>query len=154
MLIVLIDSIKVVTLIVLKLTHVSLFLLQQLLDDLNHMLTLTTKLFLILSGSFLLQLLSTKLCDSPPDFLFSIYYYTNIARMLMDLEINTTLLASSVKFPMSMVIYKLASPPPSMFFNFNKFLSYLDKDVFKQTQIFYHANVIFLLLLIYTTIIW
>ena len=74
--------------------------------------------------------------------------------MLMDLEINTTLLASSVKFPMPMVIYKLASPPPSMFFNFNKFLSYLDEDVFKQTQIFYHANVIFLLLLIYNTTIW
>ena len=75
-------------------------------------------------------------------------------RMLMDLEINTTLLASSVKFTTPMVTYKLASPPPTMFFNFNNFLSYLDKDVFKQTQIFYHANVIFLLLHIYTTIIW
>ena len=62
---------------------------QQLLKDLNHMLNTSIKdtpdfiriLISSIKKSYLkitLELLSTKLCDSPRDFIFSMYYYQAI----------------------------------------------------------------------------
>ena len=114
------------------------------------------------------QLLSTKLCDSPPDFIFSIYYhqaidlieskiykpltpkskkkppinvcsifcenkgveFINIAGILCDPDIVKSLPSSSVKFPMPMVTYRLTPPISTKVFNFNKFGTNLDLDLF------------------------
>ena len=77
--------------------------------------------------------------------------FINIIRILRDPDIVKSLGLSSVKFPIPMVTYKLTSPISTKFFNFNKLVNNLDLDLFLQTQIVYHANVIALLLLINTT---
>ena len=48
---------------------------------------------------------------------------------LRDHEIDNSLPASSVKFPMPMMNYKLAPPLSTKFFNVNKFFKCLDLDV-------------------------
>ena len=54
--------------------------------------------------------------------------FTNIARILHDPDTVKSLPASSVKC--SMVTYKLTPPTSTKFFNFNKFVSNLDLDLF------------------------
>ena len=81
---------NMVVLIVGKITKVfPLLLPQKFLNDLNHMLNTSIKdapNFIRISISNMKkshlknthELLSTKLCDSPPDFIFSIYYHQAI----------------------------------------------------------------------------
>ena len=56
--------------------------------------------------------------------------FINIACILHDPDIVKSLLSSSVKFPMTMVTYKLTPPISTKFFNFNEFVNNLDLDLF------------------------
>ena len=56
--------------------------------------------------------------------------FINIARILRDPDIIKSLPSSSVKFPVSMVTYKLTPPVSTKFFNFNRFVNNLDLDLF------------------------
>ena len=55
--------------------------------------------------------------------------FINIACILHDPDIKS-LPSSSVKFPITMVTYKLTPPTSTKFFNFNKFVNNLDLDLF------------------------
>ena len=56
--------------------------------------------------------------------------FINTARILHDPKLVKSLPSSSVKFYMLMVTYKLTPPISTKFFNFNKFVSNLDLDLF------------------------
>ena len=108
-----------------------------------------------------IDLIESKICKpltprskkKPPKNVCSIFFenkvveFINIACILPDPDIVKSLPSSSVKFLIPMVNYKLTPPISTRFFNFNKFVSNLDLDLF----IVYPANVITLLLLINTT---
>ena len=56
--------------------------------------------------------------------------FINIARILHGPDTVKSLPSLSVKFPISMVTYKLTPPISTKFFNFNKFVHNLDLDLF------------------------
>ena len=56
--------------------------------------------------------------------------FINIACILRDPDIIKSLPSASLNFPRPMVAYKLTPPVSKKFFNFNKFVSKLDLDLF------------------------
>ena len=63
--------------------------------------------------------------------------FINISCILPYPEIVKSLPTWSVKYPMPMVTYKLASSIPTKFFNFNKFVNGLDLDLFLTKNVAY-----------------